>query len=79
MYYYEQGMLHNDPKGLFVLGVCAHLRQNGTLPDEIYAPSLEEGNDYLLLSANLGYPDAIQAIYCLHNNGCWVLPLPNEK
>ena len=76
MYYFEQGLMHDDPKGLFVLGVAAHLRQDGTLPEEIYAPSLEEGDNYLLQSANRGYTDAIQAIYCLYHHGCWSLELP---
>ena len=79
MYYYEQGLLHDDPKGLFVLGVAAQLRFDGTLPEEIYAPSIVEGNHYLLMSANLGYRDAIQAIYCLHNHGLWPLDLPTPQ
>ena len=79
MYYYEQGLLHNDPKGLFVLGVAARLRFDGRLPEEIYAPSVQEGDKYLLESANLGYRDAIQAIYCLHKHNQWVIELPNEK
>ena len=78
MYYYEQGLRHNDPKGLYVIGVAAHLRYNGTLPEEIYAPTVKEGNQYLLLSAQLGYPDAIQAIRCLDAHGCWTLSLPEQ-
>ena len=79
MYYYEQGLRFNNPKGLYVIGVTAHLRQEGTLPDYIYAPSVEEGDKYLLESANLGYRDAIQTIYCLHNYGCWNLELPTPQ
>lgn len=76
MFYYEQGLRHEDPKGLYVLGIAAILRYEGTLPEDIYAPSLEEGYNYLLAAANLGYPDAIQVIYCMHNHACWPLPLP---
>ena len=79
MYYYEQGLLHDDPKGLFVLGVAARLRYDGHLPEEIYAPSVQEGDKYLLESANYGYRDAIQAIYCLHKHNQWLLPLPNAN
>ena len=79
MYWYEQGLLHNDPKGLYVIGVAARLRVEHRLPDDIYAPSIKEGDEYLLLSAELGYPDAIQAIYCLHKHGYWYLNLPNEN
>lgn len=78
MHYYEQGLRFNDPKGLFVIGVAAHLRADGMLPEEIYAPSLAEGDSCLLLSAQLGYPDALQAIRCLSAHGCWSLSLPEK-
>ena len=79
MYYYEQGLLHDDPKGLFVLGVAARLRYDGHLPEEIQAFPVQQGDSFLLLSANYGYTPAIQAIYCLHKHNQWVLELPNEK
>ena len=79
MYYYEQGLLHDDPKGLFVLGVAARLRYDGHLPEEIQAFPVQQGDSFLLLSAQLGYTPAIQAIYCLHKHNQWLLELPNEK
>lgn len=71
MHYYEQGLRFNDPKGLFVIGVAAHLRADGMLPEEIYAPSVTAGDSCLLLSAQLGYTDALQAIRCLSAHGRW--------
>jgi hypothetical protein len=79
MYYYEQGLLHDDPKGLFVLGVAARLRYDGHLPEEIQAFPVQQGDSFLLLSAQLGYTPAIQAIYCLHKHNQWHHSLPQEK
>ena len=82
MYYAERAYKHEDPKGLFVMGVAARLRADGSLPDTIPTVPISEADIMLLRSAELGYPDAIKAIRCLDAHGCWHHSLPewfNER
>ena len=79
LYYADLAYNHEDPKGLFVMAVAAYLREDGTLPDSITTVSLDEAEIMLLRSAELGYPDAIQAIRCLSAHGMWDHSIPNEK
>ena len=78
-YYAKQAYLHEDPKGLFVMGVAARLREEGTLPDYITTVPLDEADIMLLRSAELGYPDAIKTIKCLAAHGRWNHSIPEEK
>ena len=75
-YYAERAYLLDDPKGQFVVGACYYLRQQGDLPDEIYAVSHDEADDFLIRSALQGYQPALNLIHCLHANGAWAHRLP---
>ena len=77
-YYAEKAYLHEDPKGLYVMGVAARLRAAGTLPDSITTVPMDEADIMLLRSAELGYPDAIKAIKCLAAKGCWNHSIPEK-
>ena len=79
LYYTEKAYLEDDPKGLFVVGVAARLRLDGSLPEDIPTVPLDEADIMLLHSADLGYPDAIQAIHCLAKHGCWNHSMPEDK
>ena len=80
--YAELAYLHDDPKGLFVTGAAAYLREQGGLPDSCTTVPLDEADIMLLRSAELGYPDALNLIRCLAAHGSWNHSLPewfNEK
>ena len=79
-YYAALAYKDDDPKGLFVLGMTYYLRVNDPdfLPD-FPNPDKDEADIMLLHAADLGYPDAIQFIHCMHNNGCWNHSLPEDK
>ena len=78
-YYAELAYRYEDPKGLYVMGVAARLRAAGTLPDSITTVPMDEADIMLLRSAELGYPDAIKAIKCLAEHGCWNHSIPENK
>ena len=80
MYYAEKAYLHDDPKGLFVIGITTYLKaQDPDYPEHNLYVSRDEGDIMLLHSADLGYPDAIQFIHCLNNHGCWNHSMPEDK
>ena len=79
LYYADLAYNQEDPKGLFVMAVAAYLREDGTLPDSITTVSLDEAEIMLLRSAELGYPDALQAIRCLSSHGMWSHSIPEPK
>ena len=79
LYYADLAYNHEDPKGLFVMAVAAYLHEDGTLPDSITTVSLDEAEIMLLRSAELGYPDALQAIRCLSSHGMWDHSIPEDK
>ena len=78
-YYAERAYLLDDPQGQFVVGACYYLRQQGDLPEEIYAVSHDEADDFLIRSALQGFQPALDLIRCLNDNGCWHHPLPETK
>ena len=71
MYYAALAYKDDDPKGQFVVGACYYLRQQGELPDTIYAVGREEADEFLMLSAQQGYQPALDLIHCLQENGEW--------
>ena len=78
-YYAALAYKYEDPKGLFVTGVAARLALQPGWPDSLTTVSKDEGDIMLLRSAELGYPDAIQAIRCLDYHGCWGHSVPETK
>ena len=76
LFYAERAYLHDDPKGLYVMGVAARMREAGELPDSLYAVSVDEGDIMLLRSAELGYPEALQFIRSLDRRGEWNHSIP---
>ena len=76
LYYAEKAYLHEDPKGLYVMGAAARLAQQPGWPDSVTTVSVDEGDIMLLRAAELGYPDAIQLIRCLDAHGCWNHSIP---
>ena len=81
MYYAQRAYLDTCPenaKALFVMGVAARLRLNGTLPDTIPTVPLNEADIMLLRSAQLGYDDALRAIRCLNAHNQWHHSLPEQ-
>ena len=78
--YGDKAFYENDPKGLFVTGMAAQLKADDPdYPDYLPTVDRAEGEELILEAANLGYPDAIQYIYCRHKHGLWRLPLPETK
>lgn len=78
--YGDKAFYENDPKGLFVTGMAAQLKaEDPNYPDYLPTVDRAEGEELIFEAANLGYPDAIQYIYCRHKHGLWRLPLPETK
>ena len=78
--YGDKAFYENDPKGLFVTGMAAQLKADDPdYPDYLPTVDRAEGEELILEAANLGYPEAIQYIYCRHKFGLWRLPLPETK
>ena len=78
-YYAALAYKDEDPKALYVMGAAARLAQQPDWPDSLTTVSVEEGDIMLLRSAELGYPKAIQLIYCFHKHGQWDHSLPVVK
>ncbi|MBQ6984786.1 MAG: hypothetical protein IJQ20_07665 [Paludibacteraceae bacterium] len=77
--YAELAYLHDDPKGLFVTGAAAYLRQQGQMPDSCTTVPLDEADIMLLRAAELGYPDALNLIRCLDAHGQWKHSIPTPQ
>lgn len=77
--YAELAYLHDDPKGLFVTGAAAYLREQGEMPDSCTTVPLDEADIMLLRAAELGYPDALNLIRCLAAHGCWHHSVPEPE
>ena len=75
-YYAALAFKDDDPKGLFITASAYYLRCQGDLPDTLTTVSRDDAEIMLLRSAQLGYQPAIQAIHCLHDNGCWTHSVP---
>ena len=75
-YYAERAYLLDDPKGQYIVGVCYYLRQQGDLPEEIYAVSHDEADEMLWFSSCQGFQPAIDFIHALDANGAWAHRLP---
>ena len=71
MYYTELAYLHDDPKGLYVAGAAAYLKEYAGLSDTL--PTIP-----LLRSAELGNEDAVALIRCLDYHNCWGHSLPKQ-
>ncbi|MBR6034992.1 MAG: hypothetical protein IKP39_02940 [Paludibacteraceae bacterium] len=77
--YAELAYLHDDPKGLFVTGAAAYLRQQGQMPDSCTTVPLDEADIMLLRAAELGYPDALNLIRCFAAHGQWHHSIPEPE
>ena len=77
--YAELAYLHDDPKGLFVTGAAAYLRQQGEMPDSCTTVPLNEADIMLLHAAELGNVDALNLIRCLAAHGSWNHSIPETK
>ena len=77
-YYAALAYKDEDPRGLFITGAAAYLKWQGDLPDSLglTTVSRDEADIMLLRAAELGDPDAIKLILCLHKNGAWHHSLP---
>ena len=62
LYYYEKGLVEDDPQGLFYLAVGYYFWRDGKLPDDIPAPSQGEAEEYLIRSAASDYPPALRLL-----------------
>ncbi len=78
-YYAALAYKDDDPKGLFVTGAAAYLREQGQMPDSCTTVPLDEADIMLLRAAELGYPDAIKLIRCLAAHGCWHHSIPETQ
>ena len=79
LYYAERAYKFEDPKGLYVTGLSAHLKKDDpNYPDSLTTVSIDEGDIMLLHAAELGYEEAIQYIQCLDAHGCWNHSVPEN-
>ena len=79
-YYRELAYLHEDPKGLYVMGAVGVLMLSPDWPDSIiFTMPREEGDLLLWRSAQLGYPDAQQLIRNLVYYDNWILSVPFDE
>ena len=66
LFYAERAYLNDDPKGLYVTGAAAYLRQQDPdFPDSCTTVPLDEAAIMLRRAAELGHEDAITLIHCL--------------
>ena len=77
--YAELAYLHDDPKGLFVTGAAAYIREDGHMPDSCTTVPLDEADIMLLRAAELGNEDALTLIRCLAAHGQWKHSIPECK
>ena len=78
MYYTELAYLHDDPKGLYVAGAAAYLKEYAGLPDTLPTIPFDDAFILLLRSAELGNEDAVALIRCLDYHQCWGHSLPKQ-
>ena len=78
IYYTELAYLHDDPKGLFVAGAAAYMKEYENLPDYLPTIPFEDAFILLLRSAELGNEDAVAFIRYLDYYECWGHSLPKQ-
>jgi len=71
MTYAERAFLEDDPQGLYVVGAAYYLSQAELLPDYIHVVPREQADEFLDISAAMGYSPAVTLIAYLQAQGLW--------
>ena len=71
-YYRHRAYRLEEPEALYITAAAAYLKSQGDPNmDTLETVSIEVADSMLMDAAAQNYKPAIDAIHCLHENGCW--------